>query len=216
MGFWAMLSLSNRLGALALNWYGELTVFPEMSITFCPSLTTSKLILNLRRMKFLLFLSMKSLKLVVLDEFVQLGGGVEGHLGVGLPLDSSWSGLVLPEGLVGPHGLAIFESLNLDGSAEVQFDIKLVGGSLEAELVVLVSGAEVSLGDLAPHDRVLGPQPELGSLDLNLTQHLKHALGTLLDQHVNLCLVSSALHADLAIVLDTPDIRLDDDVHVLA
>merc|ERR1719278_746261 len=66
MGFWAMLSLSNRLGALTLNWYGESTVFPEMSMTFCPSLTTSKLILNLRRRKFLLCLSMKSLKLLVL------------------------------------------------------------------------------------------------------------------------------------------------------
>merc|ERR1719295_1876942 len=65
-GFWAMFSLSNRLGALKLNWYGAAVVSPEMSMTFCPSFTTSKLILNLRRRKFLLFLSMKSLKLLVL------------------------------------------------------------------------------------------------------------------------------------------------------
>merc|ERR1719430_1416551 len=101
--------------------------------------------------------------IVVLDEFVQLGRGVEGHLGVGLPMDMIWSGLVLPQGLVGPHGLATAEGLNLDGCAKVQLDIELVGGSLNDELVVLVSGAEVSLGDLAPHDRVLTPQPELGS-----------------------------------------------------
>merc|ERR1711971_591225 len=154
--------------------------------------------------------------IVVLDELVQLGGGVEGHLGVGLPLDGSWSGLVLPQGLVGPHGLASLESLNLDGCAEVDLNIKLVGGSLDGQLVVLVIGFEVSLGDLASHHRVLAPQPEFGSLDLNLAGQLEHILGTLLDQHVNLGLVSSALHAHLAVILDSPDVSLDDDVHVLA
>merc|ERR1719356_1378381 len=52
--------------------------------------------------------------IVVLDELVQLGGGVEGHLGVGLPHDGVGVGLVLPQGLVGPHGLAVLGSLDLD------------------------------------------------------------------------------------------------------
>merc|ERR1719430_2561087 len=154
--------------------------------------------------------------IVVLDELVQLGGGVEGHLGVGLPDDGVGVGLVLPQGLVGPHGLAVLGGLDLDGSAQVQFNLKLVWRSLKGELVVLVVGLEVSLGNLAAHDGVLAPQSELGALHLNLALQLDNALRTLLDVDDNVGLIRSTLHTDLTVVLDSPDVSLDDDVHVLA
>merc|ERR1712013_656654 len=154
--------------------------------------------------------------IVVLDELVQLGGGVEGHLGVGLPHDGVGVGLVLPQGLVGPHGLAVLGSLDLDGSAQVQFNLKLVWRSPKGELVVLVVGLEVSLGNLAAHDGVLAPQSELGALHLNLALQLNNALRTLLDVDDNVGLIRSTFHTDLTVVLDSPDVSLDDDVHVLA
>merc|ERR1712223_72373 len=154
--------------------------------------------------------------IVVLDELVQLGGGVEGHLGVGLPHDGVGVGLVLPQGLIGPHGLAVLGGLDLDGSAQVQFNLKLVWRSLKGELVVLVVGLEVSLGNLAAHDGILAPQSELGALHLNLALQLNNALRTLLDVDDNVGLIRSTLHTDLTVVLDSPDVSLDDDVHVLA
>merc|ERR550525_1636807 len=156
-------------------------------MTLLPSFTTSKLILNYAEQEVPVVPVNEELEvvgpglesaegIVVLDELVQLGGGVEGHLGVGLPHDGVGVGLVLPQGLVGPHRLAVLGSLDLDGSAQVQFNLKLVWRSLKGELVVLVVGLEVSLGNLAAHDGVLAPQSELGALHLNLALQLNNAL----------------------------------------